>query len=174
MGTIIREMADGDRKIVFDMMKVFYASPAVSTDGSDEVFQADIDHCVGACPYLEGYVFQDGQKIQGYGMVAKSFSTEYGKPCIWIEDLYIKEGFRGTGIGSRFLDFVAERYPDAVLKLEVEKENMRAIKVYEKCGYEALPYIEMKRRSRPETRESDPAGKPAGKNCAKRGTDEKL
>lgn len=150
MSTIIREMTDNDRKDVFDMMKVFYASPAVSTNGSDEVFQADIDHCVGACPYLEGFVFQDRQEIQGYGMVAKSFSTEYGKPCIWIEDLYIKEPFRGTGIGSRFLNFAAERYPDAILKLEVEKENGRAIKVYEKCGYETLPYFEMKRRDKPE------------------------
>lgn len=148
MSTIIREMTEDDRKEIFDMMKVFYASPAVSTNGSDEVFQADINHCVGECPYLEGYVFQEGREIQGYGMVAKSFSTEYGKPCIWIEDLYIREPFRGTGIGSRFLDFVAERYPDAILKLEVEKENERAIKVYEKCGYKTLPYFEMKRQSR--------------------------
>ena len=147
MSTIIKKMTEEDRKAVFDMMKVFYASPAVSTNGSDEVFQADIDHCVGECPYLEGYVFRDGQEIQGYGMVAKSFSTEYGKPCIWIEDLYIKEAFRGTGIGSKLLNFAAEQYPDAILKLEVEKENGRAIKVYEKCGYETLPYFEMKRRS---------------------------
>ncbi|MCI8673116.1 MAG: GNAT family N-acetyltransferase [Lachnospiraceae bacterium] len=147
MSIIIREMIDTDRKAVFDMMKVFYASPAVATNGSDEVFQADIDHCIGACPYLEGYVFQDEQGIQGYGMVAKSFSTEYGKLCIWIEDLYIKEPFRGTGIGSKFLDFVAGRYPGTILKLEVEKENERAIKVYEKCGYVSLPYHEMLKKN---------------------------
>lgn len=147
MGITIREMTEEDRGDVFEMMKVFYTSPAVSTNGSVEVFQADIDHCVGECPYLEGFVFRKGQEIQGYGMVAKSFSTEYGKPCIWIEDLYIREPFRGTGIGSRFLNFVAEKYPDAILKLEVEKENKRAIHVYEKCGYETLPYFEMKRRN---------------------------
>ena len=80
-------------------------------------------------------------------MVAKSFSTEYGKLCIWIEDLYIKEPFRGTGIGSKFLDFVAGRYPGTILKLEVEKENERAIKVYEKCGYVSLPYHEMLKKN---------------------------
>ena len=148
MRTIIREMTDEDRGEVFEMMKVFYASPAVSTNGSAQVFQADIDHCVGDCPYLEGYIFQEGQEIQGYGMVAKSFSTEYGRCCIWIEDLYIREPFRGNGIGSRFLNFMAEKYPDAILKLEVEKENERAIKVYEKCGYETLPYFDMKRQNR--------------------------
>ena len=134
MRTIIREMTDEDRGEVFEMMKVFYASPAVSTNGSAQVFQADIDHCVGDCPYLEGYIFQEGQ--------------EYGRCCIWIEDLYIREPFRGNGIGSRFLNFMAEKYPDAILKLEVEKENERAIKVYEKCGYETLPYFEMKRQNR--------------------------
>ena len=56
MRTIIREMTDEDRGEVFEMMKVFYASPAVSTNGSAQVFQADIDHCVGDCPYLEGYI----------------------------------------------------------------------------------------------------------------------
>lgn len=64
MSTIIREMTEEDRNVVFDMMKIFYAFPAVSSNGSDEVFRADINHCVGECPYLEGYVFQDGQESQ--------------------------------------------------------------------------------------------------------------
>ena len=145
MSTVIREMTEGDRQIVSEMMKVFYASPAVSSNGSEEVFQSDIDHCVGDCPYLEGYVFQDGGDVQGYGMVAKGFSTEYGKLCVWIEDLYIREPFRSAGIGSRFLQFVGERYPEAILKLEVEQENEKAVSVYKKCGFETLPYFVMRK-----------------------------
>lgn len=148
MDTIIRTMTEADRACVLEMMRGFYASPAVLTDGSEEIFQSDVDHCVGECPYLEGYIFQNDQTVQGYAMAAKSFSTEFGKPCIWIEDLFIKPEYRGLGIGSRFFSFIEEKYPEALLRLEVEAENDRAIHVYQKCGYEVLPYIEMKKNSR--------------------------
>ena len=145
MQNTIRRMEKKDKKQVIEMMRVFYASPAVLSNGSEEIFEADVDHCVGESPYLEGYIFEDGDNIQGYGMVAKSFSTEFGKPCIWIEDIYIKEEYRGLGLGSYFLSYIEEKYPNAVLRLEVEAENARAVSVYTKCGYKVLPYMEMKK-----------------------------
>lgn len=145
MSNRIRAMVKEDKDCVLEMMRVFYASPAVLSNGSEEIFDRDIENCVGECPYLEGYIFQDGQEIQGYAMVAKSFSTEFGRPCMWIEDLYFKPAYRGLGLGSQFFEFIEKKYPDTILKLEVEEENVRAIRVYEKCGYEILPYLEMKK-----------------------------
>ncbi|MBE5888853.1 MAG: GNAT family N-acetyltransferase [Lachnospiraceae bacterium] len=145
MNYTIRLMTREDAQHVIDMMRVFYASPAVLSNGSEEIFRNDVENCVNDSPYLEGYIIEDGHKILGYGMVAKSFSTEFGKPCMWIEDLYLKEEARGLGLGSKFLNFIAEKYPDAILRLEVEEENERAIKTYRKCGFEVLPYMEMKR-----------------------------
>ena len=141
----IRKMIENDRNCVIDMMRLFYASPALLSNGSEEIFTADVDNCVGESPYVEGYIFENEKEIQGYAMVAKSFSTEFGKPCIWIEDLYLKQEYRGFGIGSYFLKYIEEIYPEAILRLEVEAENERAIKVYQKCGYEVLPYMEMKK-----------------------------
>ncbi len=77
-------------------------------------------------------------------MVAKSFSTEFGKRCIWIEDLYIEKEHRGRGLGKAFFDFITSKYAGALFRLEVEKENERAVALYEKCGFEILPYMEMK------------------------------
>ena len=145
MATTIRLMTLQDKLSVMEMMRVFYASPAVLSNGSEEIFTNDIENCVNDSPYLEGYIFEDAEEIQGYAMVAKSFSTEFGKPCIWIEDLYIKEAYRGMGIGSMFFDFIQEKYTDAIFRLEVEEENERAIKVYEKNGFSILPYMEMKK-----------------------------
>ena len=138
-------MEERDREEVRAMMRVFYASPAVLSDGSEEIFDADIDQCTGGGPYLEGFVFENGAEIQGYAMIAKSFSTEFGKPCVWIEDLYLKESCRGEGIGTRFFKFLGERYPDCVQRLEVEEENERAVRVYRKNGFDVLPYMEMKK-----------------------------
>ena len=132
MNSIIRPMTPKDKNSVLEMMRVFYASPAVFTNGSDDIFRTDIENCINDNPYLEGY-----------GMIAKSFSTEFGRPCMWIEDIYIKESCRGAGIGSKFIDYIGEKYPDAILRLEVEEENERAVKVYEKNGFHVLPYMEM-------------------------------
>ena len=130
---------------VIAMMNVFYHSPAVYTDGSDEIYRADVENCINDSPYLEGYVFEEDGTILGYSMIAKSFSTEFGKPCIWIEDIYLKPDYRDRGIGSTFISFVSEKYSDAILRLEVEEENERAVHVYQKSGFTKLPYVEMKK-----------------------------
>lgn len=145
MGANIRVMTKEDKQAVMEMMETFYRSPAVSTNGSREIFEKDIANCVGDSPYLEGFIFENGEEILGYGMIAKSFSTEFGKPCIWIEDIYVKDEYRGQGIASLFFHFVEEKYPHCILRLEVEAENKRAIHVYQKNGYDVLPYLEMKK-----------------------------
>ena len=121
----IRNMMEQDKQEVLDMMRVFYASPAVQS---------------------EGYVFENEGQLLGYAMAAKSFSTEFGKQCVWIEDLYMKPESRGLGIGSKFFEYIEEKYADVVVRLEVEEENERAVHVYKKAGYEVLPYMEMIRK----------------------------
>ena len=145
MNITIRAMKEADKESVLEMMRIFYASPAVLSNGSEDIFQSDVENCVNDCPFLEGYVFENKGEIQGYAMVAKSFSTEFGKPCIWIEDLYIKEDYRGLGIGSQFFTYIEGKYKNVIFRLEAEEENERAVHVYKKCGYEVLPYLEMKK-----------------------------
>ena len=117
--TNIRKMTAGDKQAVIEMMRVFYTSPAVFSNGSENIFLQDIEACTGENPYLDGYIFAapDSGEIQGYGMVAKSFSTEFGKPCAWIEDIYIKDSYRGLGIGSRFIEHVKKTYAGCVILL---------------------------------------------------------
>lgn len=145
MNILIREMKEADRDEIMDMMRVFYSSNAVATNGSEEIFKSDIDACVSDNPYLEGYVFDNNGDIVGYGMLAKSFSTEYGKACIWIEDIYLKEEYRGQGLGSEFFRFIESKYENCIFRLEVEEENERALRAYKKNGFEFMPYLEMKK-----------------------------
>lgn len=143
----IRYMEEKDREAVVEMMRTFYSSDAVFTNGSEDIFNADVTNCVDENPYLEGYVFENDDRILGYAMLAKSFSTEFGKPCFWIEDVYIKEEYRGIGLGTLFFRFIEDKYPNALFRLEVEPENERAVHVYKKCGYDVLPYMEMKKNT---------------------------
>lgn len=145
MQATIRGMEEKDRSKVIEMMTAFYSSPAVWSNGSKEIFEADVDACVGDNPYFEGYIFESPDGIKGYAMVAKSFSAEFGKSCIWIEDLFVQDGYRGMGIGSMFLKFIESKYPDSIFRLEVEDENKPAVALYKKCGFEVIPYMEMKK-----------------------------
>ncbi len=148
MSVTIRPMTAADAPAVAAMMQVFYASPAVHTNGSAEIFARDIEACTGDCPYLEGYVFENPSapgEIMGYAMLAKSFSTEFGCPCIWLEDLYIQEKHRGKGIGNAFFTHIEETFSNVIFRLEVEEENEGAVRLYRSRGYDTLPYMEMKK-----------------------------
>ena len=144
---MIRLMKEQDKNEVIEMMTVFYASEAVSTNGSREIFESDFNNCINSCPYLEGYVFEENDNICGYAMVAKSFSTEFGKPCIWIEDLYIKEEYRHKKLGSLFFDFIKENYKDTIQRLEVDKHNVFAIKAYKKNNFDEVDYLQFIRKN---------------------------
>ncbi len=143
----IRKIKSEDTSMVVEMMREFYSSPAVLSNGSDEIFYADVEACVGDNPFLEGYVFETEGKISGYAMISKGFSTESGKNRIWIEDLYIKKEFRGLGVGDKFIKYISEKYKECVIRLEVEEENVSALSLYKKNGFEVLPYMEMIKNS---------------------------
>ena len=134
-----------DKEAILDMMRTFYSSPAVYTNGSEEIFLSDFNNCINDNPYIEGYVFQKEHTLLGYAMLAKSFSTEFGKLCIWIEDLYFKPQYRGQGIGNMFFDYIFEKYKEAIFRLELEEDNEYALRLYKKKGFTIIPYIEMKR-----------------------------
>lgn len=128
---------------VYEMMQTFYASDAVLTNGSDAIFRSDIQACIGDNPYLEGFVFLQNEDVVGYAMIAKSFSTEFGRPCVWIEDIYLQPQVRGRGMAGTFFRYLEEAYPDAILRLEAEEENHHAIRAYRKAGFDVMPYLEM-------------------------------
>ena len=140
----LRPMEASDKTEVIRMMRGFYASEAVHTNGSEKVFNNDVDACVSGNPFASGYVFtrEDGS-ICGYSMLAHSYSTEYGRPVIWIEDLFIEDDARHKGLSDMLFDLVRKKYPDHVHRLEVEETNLRAIRTYKKNGFTTLGYAEM-------------------------------
>ena len=141
----IKAITPAERADVIEMMRVFYASDAVFTNGSDDIFESDVDACLSGSPYLRGYCFFADGVLAGYAMTAHSFSTEFGKPCVWIEDIYVKAPYRRLGIGKQFFDLLDSLYPDCVLRLEAEEENASAVALYKSRGFEVLPYLELKK-----------------------------
>ena len=144
---LLRPLAPADREELLDMMGVFYASPAVITPVTDEILRQDIEDCLGECPFVEGWVFDAGTSLAGYAMLAKSYSTERGGLCLWVEDLYLREEYRHQGLGKRFFALLEERYASSFrrFRLEAEEENLPAVAAYRRAGFHALPYLQMVR-----------------------------
>ncbi|MBR1859069.1 MAG: GNAT family N-acetyltransferase [Selenomonadaceae bacterium] len=140
---MIRSMKEQDREVVIDMMYQFYNSPAVITNGSEEIFNNNFDACINEWPTVRGYVLIDECDVVGYAITAKSYSTEFGRECIWIEDLYIQKEYRGRGLGTEFIQYLRSLYSSYVLRLEAEVYNSRALETYKKNGFMELPYAEM-------------------------------
>ena len=140
----MRKMTEGDRTAVVGLMREFYGSAATLTNGSEEIFNADVTACVSDSPFADGYVFEDDSgNACGYAIIAHSFSTEFGRPCIWVEDIYLAPELRGRGLGPAFLDHIACEYPDSVIRLESEHDNIHAMEVYRGRGFKEFPYVEM-------------------------------
>ena len=143
MDIAIRKMQRGDAEVVINMMRKFYNSPAVATNGSEKIFAANVENCLDDSICAAGFVFVDGEKIIGYGITARGYATEFGGECIWIEDIFIEAEYRGRGVGTKFIRYVKELYPDKILRLETEPDNDAALNLYERLGFKKLPYLEL-------------------------------
>jgi GNAT superfamily N-acetyltransferase len=79
----------------------------------------------------------DGEAV-GYTILGFSFSLEFRGRDAFVDELYLREEYRGCGLGTRTLQFVEETALSLGIKclhLEVERENVKAQQVYHRCGY---------------------------------------
>ena len=68
-------MTEQDKQAVIEMMRVFYTSPAVFSNGSENIFLQDVEACTGDNPYLDGYIFAaaDSGEIQAMAWWQRAF-----------------------------------------------------------------------------------------------------
>jgi GNAT superfamily N-acetyltransferase len=57
--------------------------------------------------YCEAFVAEFENKVVGFSIFYTSYSTWKG-PCIYLEDLFVLEDYRKTGVGSQLFDKVVE------------------------------------------------------------------
>lgn len=96
----------------------------------------------GEQPVIRAIVAERDDEIVGYAIFFRSYSTFLGKAGIWLEDLYVKQSERGTGIGKRLLaevGKVAKREGAGRLEWSVLDWNEPAIGFYRRLGADILP-----------------------------------
>lgn len=141
---MLRSVNINDKKEYIEMTKEFYTSEAVLHSIPQEYIETTFDNLVNNTPYAKGYMIEYNGEIAGYVLLAITYSNEVGGKVVWIEEIFIKEEFRGKGIGKNVFGQIKELNKDAKrFRLEVTKENLGAIRLYENLGYENLDYLQM-------------------------------
>ena len=91
----------------------------------------------GHGPYAEVVIGELDGAAQGFALFFHNFSTFEGKPGIYLEDLYVREAARGSGLGKALLAHLAALAVErdcARLEWSVLDWNEPAIGFYRKLG----------------------------------------
>jgi GNAT superfamily N-acetyltransferase len=125
--TLIRELAEFER-----LLHEVTATEAQVRDG-----------LFGARPSAEVAMARIGGEVAGFALYFHNFSTFLAKPGIYLEDLYVRQQFRGQGCGEALLKHLARTALDrgcGRLEWSVLDWNQRAIDFYRSLG--AVPMNE--------------------------------
>ncbi|MBO5007131.1 MAG: GNAT family N-acetyltransferase [Clostridia bacterium] len=137
----IRKIEEKDKSIYLEMARDFYASPAVLSNIPEENLTSSFREFTSGTPFGDAFIFEKEGNVIGYGVLAYTYSQEAGGKTVWLEEIYIKEAYRGKGAGSLFIDFVLENIPAKRYRLETEPENEKAAALYRRKGFEFFEYV---------------------------------
>lgn len=140
-----RDIRPEDREIVIPMVEQFYTTDAVDHPVPYKTLSRAFDDVADPDQtYIRGVLLYDGEELVGYFYLTPCYSCEVGGLCILVEELFIREEFRGKGYGRRAMDWLVAEYPNCRrFRLEVTQNNQKAIKLYQACGFEYLAYDQM-------------------------------
>jgi len=91
----------------------------------------------GSDPAMHALLAENDSKSVGLAVFFLTFSTWRGARGVYLQDLYVTENMRGTGLGKRLIAAVVawatERGADH-LRLSVDRDNASARAFYENIG----------------------------------------
>lgn len=141
---VLRKLTEADRESFFEMSRDFYSCGAAHAPISEENRINFFKEAL-AGEFINGYIIEHNGKTAGYALIAYYSSQEYGGKIALFDELYIKPCFRGQGIGKKVFEFV-ENSGVVACRLEVERTNLRALKLYKALGYKEFDYIQMSKK----------------------------
>lgn len=125
-----------DLPAVIDLMREF----AVFEDLSDH-FESTVEQLheamFGDGAFVEGLIAFDGDDAIGYALFFPYFASFRGQRGLYLEDIYIKQEYRGKGVGEAMLKEIAstaEKRGFERIDFMVLDWNTPAVKFYEKLG----------------------------------------
>jgi len=136
MGPSFRVAEPSDADALVEMMRDFNAHERIAFDEPEvraALAQLFADDSYGlACLSLLD------EEIAGYVVIAFGFSIEFRGRDAFVDELFVKDEFRGRGLGAaaiRFAEGLCRARGVRALHLEVERQNTAAQSVYRRAGF---------------------------------------
>ncbi|MBC2901297.1 ribosomal protein S18-alanine N-acetyltransferase [Streptomyces cupreus] len=109
------------------------------------MFWSELAHARGAEATRRYVVAVDGDRIVGYaGLAASGIASDSGCAAVGdIQTIAVARDYWGTGLGGRLLTELlraATAFECAEVMLECRIDNVRAQKMYERYGFEAIGF----------------------------------
>ena len=141
---MIRPFELQDKPLLLELMTEFYHSPAVLHPVPKAYLVRTCLELEQNSPYTKAYMLLQNDQPAGYALLSLTYSSEAGGLVVWLEELYIRESYRGAGLGGEFLQYMERQFPHAArFRLEAEADNAGAMRLYTRNVEEILPYIQM-------------------------------
>jgi ribosomal protein S18 acetylase RimI-like enzyme len=150
MCAAFRPATTADEPVLLELMREFYLHEQIDFDeraACAALHSLLVDPALGRALLIE----QDAVAA-GYLVVCFGWSLEFHGRDAFVDELYLREDFRGRGIGTRALEAAVDLCRASavrVLHLEVARRNTRAQAMYRRAGFVDREYCRMMRRLEP-------------------------
>lgn len=142
MEPIIRPASQADIDLIVQFSRQLYREdPSFTRQAAfdEEIIRAALVNFVDNPALGRAWLIYRGDEVIGYVVVTLGYSLEYHGRDAFIDELYLKAGQRGQGIGTKVLQFVEAACREIevnALHLEVERANAVGQGIYRKLGFE--------------------------------------
>jgi ribosomal protein S18 acetylase RimI-like enzyme len=130
-------VADGrDADTLLAMMRWLYEHERIAFD--EAAARAALAQLLADDSFGVAHLILLGGEVAGYLVLTFGFSLEFGGRDAFVDELFVKDEFRGHGAGKAALGFAAEvcrARGVRALHLEVERANEAAQGIYRKAGF---------------------------------------
>jgi len=125
-----------DSDLLVELMREFYEFEQILFD--EAVVRRALCQLLGDRTYGVAYLIRVGGRAAGYCVLTFGFSLEFHGRDALIDELYLREGYRGRGLGMACLEHVEAVCAGEGIRaihLLVARGNPRARSVYARAGY---------------------------------------
>jgi ribosomal protein S18 acetylase RimI-like enzyme len=147
MSVAFRPGGPADEATLLELMREFYRGEGMAWD--EPLARAALAGVLADASRGGAVLIEADARVAGYLVVCFGWSLEFQGRDAFVDELYVREPFRGRGLGTRALEVAADlcrAHGVRALHLEVERRNVRAQEVYRRAGFVDREYYLMTRR----------------------------
>lgn len=136
MSVSFRKANARDDETILKLMREFYAFENLIFDKT--AARQALSQILANENFGQVWIIEQSEKIAGYAVLTVGFSLEFHGRDAFVDEIYLRSGFRGAGIGKAALEFLQKQCLQLgvrALHLEVERANENAQAVYRKSGF---------------------------------------